>query len=147
LGACLERMATYILIICQNYIIPNLGEYISSKSVDNCKSWQSSIDFTKKCANIFYSKISENIQKKRVGCPFIFENESGKKKSTPKNKLFWPNQERKKRRKKLLQSYNTPCLNSQSVTTGTKPDKDTVRLCEPHYFLPFVRDKTCCTEV
>jgi len=44
-------MARYILIIYQNYIVPNLGEYIlkmSSKSVDNCKSWQSPIDFTKK---------------------------------------------------------------------------------------------------
>jgi len=34
-------MATYILIIYQKFIIPNLGKYIlkvSSKSVDNCKS-------------------------------------------------------------------------------------------------------------
>jgi len=47
--ACPEGMASYIFIIYQNYIIPNLGEYIlkiSSKSVDNCKSWQSPIDFT-----------------------------------------------------------------------------------------------------
>jgi len=59
-------MATYIRIIYQNYIIPHLGEFIlkiSSKSVDNYKSWQSLIDFTKKAQKHFLLKNMQNYRK------------------------------------------------------------------------------------
>jgi len=91
LGGLPRDNATYILIIYQNYIIPNLGEYIlkiSSKSVDNCKSWQSQINFTKKSAKTFFTqklaKISED-EGKRV--PLDFWDGSWKK-FEPKKQTF-----------------------------------------------------------
>jgi len=59
-------MATYIRIIYQNHIIYNLEEYIlkmSSKSIDNFKSWQSSIDFTKKVQKHFLLQNLQNYRK------------------------------------------------------------------------------------
>jgi len=67
--ACPKGMATYTLIIYQNYIISNLGEYIlkfSSKSVDNyCKSWQSPIDFPKKAWRNCLLKNLQDYQKNK----------------------------------------------------------------------------------
>jgi len=58
-------MVKYILIIYQNYIVPNLVEYIlkmSSRSVHNCKSLRGSKDFSNKSRK----KISlKNLQKYR----------------------------------------------------------------------------------
>jgi len=58
-------MVTYILIIYQNYIVPNLKKYIlkiSSRSVYNCKSLKGSKDFSKKARKHFLLK---NLQKYR----------------------------------------------------------------------------------
>jgi len=82
-------MATYILIIYENYIIPNLGEYIlkmSSISVDNRKSGQSPIDFTKKARTFFYTKSYTNIGKLRTS-HLIFDADL-EKKFQPKKKTF-----------------------------------------------------------
>jgi len=89
---------------------------ISSKSVHNCKSWQSSIYFTKKRANIFYSKTYENIKKKRVDTTrqsICFFRRIWKKYFDPTKQTFF-RKPPKKQKHIILQSH-TPCLNSQSV--------------------------------
>jgi len=84
-------MATYILIIYQNYIIPNLGEYIlkiSLKSVDNSKSSQSPIDFTKKAwTNCLLKNLQEYGKVKDIMSHWIFETDL-EKKSSQKNDFF-----------------------------------------------------------
>jgi len=58
-------MVTYILIMYQNYIVPNLLEYIlktSLRLVYNCKSLKGSKDFLKKARKHFSLK---NLQKYR----------------------------------------------------------------------------------
>jgi len=92
---------------------------ISFKSVHNCKSWQSSIDFTTKRANIFYSKTCENIKKRRVHCRICFLRRNWRKKIRPHKTYLWGRKPKKKKSTKkkqinLLQSY-TPCLDSRAV--------------------------------
>jgi len=63
LGGLPRGDGTYILIIYQNYIVPNLVEYIlkiSLRSVYNCKSVKGSKDFSKKARTDFSLK---NLQK------------------------------------------------------------------------------------
>jgi len=98
-------MVTFI--IYKNYIVSNLGEIfikilkILSKAVHNCRSWQSSIDFTKKRANIFYSKTYKKYHKNKDRVSHLFFEANLGKKFNHKNQLFL----QKKKKKNLLQSY------------------------------------------
>jgi len=97
-------MATYILIICQNYIIPILGEYIlkiSSKLVDNIivKVDRARSISQNKLENIFYSKRWKNIGKLRTSCPIKFLRRILKKK---KKKKFAKNEKENKFCKAIL---------------------------------------------
>jgi len=68
---------------------------MSSQSVRNCKYWQTPVDFTKKCINIFYSKT--NLTNKSWYC------------------------ERRKKNCKAIQSIAYSCLDSQIVKIRYRP--------------------------